>query len=232
MQVYTGEMIQNARKAKGWSQACLANALRPLGIHVTNQGISKWEQSITQPNAEQLAALCVVLGIDDMLGEMTNGVYGVYARLNHAGRVKLNEYRQLLQESGKFAVIPASKTTLRRLPLYSLAVSAGTGQFLDGENYEMVEVSDDVPMEANFAVRIAGDSMEPKFLDGQIIWVQQQQTLMTGQYGIFLYDGCAYLKQLMPGDGTMLLHSLNPQYEDIVISPMLQLRVLGRVLEK
>ena len=118
----------------------------------------------------------------------------------------------------------------RSLPLYSLAVSAGTGQFLDGEDYEMVEVGQEVPDGSNFGVRVAGDSMEPRFHNGQIIWVRQQRSLMTGEIGIFLYDGNAYLKQLVAREGRVALHSLNPHYEDIFISDALPLRVLGKVL--
>ena len=119
---------------------------------------------------------------------------------------------------------------LRSLPLYSLAVSAGTGQFLDGEDYEMVEVGAEVPDGANFGVRVAGDSMEPAFHDGQTVWVRQQRSLMTGEIGIFLYDGNAYLKQLVALENSMALHSLNPAYSDIVVSPELPLRVLGKVV--
>ena len=53
---------------------------------------------------------------------------------------------------------------------------------------------------------------------------------MTGETGIFLYDGCAYLKRLVAGEHHLALHSLNPAYEDIHISPELPLRVLGKVL--
>ena len=53
---------------------------------------------------------------------------------------------------------------------------------------------------------------------------------MTGEIGIFLYDGCAYLKELAAGKDTLMLRSLNPDYKDIVISPELPLRVLGKVL--
>lgn len=53
---------------------------------------------------------------------------------------------------------------------------------------------------------------------------------MTGEIGIFLYDGCAYLKQLAAKGEHLVLHSLNPEYSDIVISPELPLRVLGKVI--
>ena len=60
--------------------------------------------------------------------------------------------------------------------------------------------------------------------------VRQQRSLMTGEIGIFLYDGNAYLKQLVARDGQVALHSLNPRYDDILISDVLPLRVLGKVL--
>ena len=72
--------------------------------------------------------------------------------------------------------------------------------------------------------------MEPQYHDGQTIWVRQQRSLMTGDIGIFLYDGSAYLKQLVARESSMALHSLNPKYEDIIISPELPLRVLGKVM--
>ena len=42
----------------------------------------------------------------------------------------------------------------------------------------------------------------------------------------------AYLKQLAVKGEALALHSLNPKYEDIVISPELPLRVLGKVISK
>lgn len=72
--------------------------------------------------------------------------------------------------------------------------------------------------------------MEPRFHDGEVIWVHQQRSLMTGEIGIFLYDGCAYLKELSVGRDSLALHSLNPRYADIVVSPELPLRVLGKVI--
>ena len=140
------------------------------------------------------------------------------------------DYVQLLRDSGRYANRREEPAYIRSLPLYSLAVSAGTGQFLDGEDYEMVEVGAEVPDGANFGVRVAGDSMEPAFHDGQTVWVRQQRSLMTGEIGIFLYDGNAYLKQLVALENSMALHSLNPAYADIVVSPELPLRVLGKVV--
>ena len=195
-----------------------------------NQAISKWETGSTLPNARQFLALCRALEIDDISGTFDGGSRGgLLAGLNTVGRKKALDYIELLRDSGRYGLQQEPVKT-RMLPLYSLAVSAGTGQFLDSEDYDMTEVGPEVPDGANFGVRVAGDSMEPRFHDGQTVWVSQQHSLMTGEIGIFLYDGCAYLKQLVAGDGYLALHSLNPAYPDIRISPALPLRVLGKVL--
>ena len=83
---------------------------------------------------------------------------------------------------------------------------------------------------ADFGVRIAGDSMEPRFVHGQSVWVHRQETLRSGEIGVFLYDGSAYLKQLRRDGGRVFLHSLNPAYADLEVSDALPLRVLGKAV--
>ena len=204
-----GETIASLRRAHGMRQQTLADALAEAGVPVSNQAVSKWENDATLPNAQQFLTLCRVL--------------------NAEGRRRALEYIALLRESKRFAAAP-EPAVLRSLPLYSLAVSAGTGQFLDGESYEMQPVGPEVPEAANFGVRVAGDSMEPRFHDGQTVWVHQQPTLDPGEIGVFLYDGSAYLKQLRRDGGRVFLHSLNPAYADLEVSDALPLRVLGKAV--
>ena len=225
-----GQLLCQRRKELGINQTELAEAMSLRGFPVTNQAVSKWEKGATLPNARQFLALCEILEIDDVRGEFSCGSEGIFAGLCREGRRMALDYVQLLRDSGRYANRREEPAYLRSLPLYSLAVSAGTGQFLDGEDYEMVEVGAEVPDGANFGVRVAGDSMEPAFHDGQTVWVRQQRSLMTGEIGIFLYDGNAYLKQLVALENSMALHSLNPAYSDIVVSPELPLRVLGKVV--
>ena len=225
-----GEIIAKYRKELKINQAELAERLNVEGLQVSNQAVSKWEIGATQPSAKQFLILCRVLGIRDINGTFMNSENGILYGLNEEGRNKALDYIELLRLSGKYNPENRRAGIVRSLPLYSLAVSAGTGQFLDGEDYEMVEVGAEVPDGANFGVRIAGNSMEPKFHDGETVWVHQQRSLMSGEIGIFLYDGSAYLKQLTAENETVSLHSLNPDYSDIIISPELPRRVLGKVL--
>ena len=118
----------------------------------------------------------------------------------------------------------------RVLPLYRLAVSAGTGEFLDGDGYDTVEVGEEVSPLADFGVRIAGDSMEPRFVSGQIVWVRRQETLRSGEIGIFLYNGSGYCKRLEREGNRVELVSLNRTYPPIRVSAGDELRVFGKVV--
>jgi len=198
-------------------------------VEVTNQAVSKWETGQTQPNADQFLALCSALEVEDISGAFFGRSAGLTRELNGAGVRKLREYAELLRASGLYRIVPESGKQ-RVLPLYTLAVSAGTGEFLDSEDFESVIVGAEVPDAADYGVRVAGDSMEPRYRNGQTVWIQRRRTLSSGEIGVFLYDDNAYLKQLVIDDSGVRLRSLNPAYADILIREAGELRVLGRAV--
>lgn len=114
----------------------------------------------------------------------------------------------------------------RLLRLYSTPVSAGRGNFLEDGGYEMIEVESTVPGAADYAVRISGDSMMPRFVDKQIVFVHEQNALEQGEIGIFCLNGEAYVKKL--GQGCLI--SLNGAYAPIEVGESDELRVLGKVV--
>ena len=115
------------------------------------------------------------------------------------------------------------------LPLFDLPVSAGTGMALDYEEAEQIMVRDTTrTREADFALRISGNSMEPRYHDGDILLVQECETLEFGELGIFILDGCGFFK-VYGGDR---LYSLNEEYGDILLKDFEDVRVAGRVIGK
>ena len=228
-----GEKLTSLRRRTGLSQRELAARLAVYGVDVTNQAVSKWEKGMTQPSAEQFLALCRALDVENISNEFLGRRSGLLRELNDLGVRKVREYADLLRASGLYAAeedAPAGETAGRVLPLYNLAVSAGTGQFLDSDDFESVIVGADVPDTADYGVRVAGNSMEPRYQDGQTVWVQYRRTLRSGEIGVFLYDDNAYLKQLIVDERGVRLHSLNPAYSDIVVGSAGELRVLGRAV--
>ena len=117
----------------------------------------------------------------------------------------------------------------RTLPLYDLPVSAGVGVMLDGDSTDEITVSDNSrTREADFALRISGNSMEPRYRDGDILLVQEADTLEFGELGIFILDGNGFFK-VFGGDR---LYSLNPEYGDILLKDFEDVRIAGRVIGK
>ncbi|MCL2563196.1 MAG: XRE family transcriptional regulator [Oscillospiraceae bacterium] len=114
----------------------------------------------------------------------------------------------------------------RLLRLYDTPVSAGGGNYLDDGTHEMIEVDNTVPRTADYALRVSGDSMMPRFVDSQIIFVHEQPALDEGEIGIFCFNQDVYLKKL--GRGCLI--SLNNKYAPIPIGEHDDVRVFGKVV--
>ena len=91
-------------------------------------------------------------------------------------------------------------------------------------------VGAEVPEEADFGLRISGDSMEPQFINGQIVWVKQQNYLEDGEIGIFFLDGSGYIKKLQDNKDGHNLISLNKAYKPIPIVEDSNFMIFGKVI--
>lgn len=117
----------------------------------------------------------------------------------------------------------------RPIKLFELPVSAGPGEFLDSSAAEMIYIPhNNKTAEADFALRISGDSMEPKYRNGDILLVEDCESVEVGEPGIFLLDGDGYFK-IFGGDR---LISLNKIYGDILLKDFQNVWCGGRVIGK
>ena len=117
----------------------------------------------------------------------------------------------------------------RSIKLYDMAVSAGVGEFLsDNARTEIVIPDDPRTADANYALRISGDSMEPKYHSGDILLVQTTEYVEEGELGIFVLDGAGFFKKY----GGDHLISLNPAYPPILLKDFDQVSCCGRVVGK
>ncbi len=227
-----GKKLREIRIRCDYTQLEVSDRMKALGCPIAKNSISRWETGYVSPGVEQFVTLCRIYEIQNVVGVFGDGKQPSVDRcLNRDGREKVEEYRQLLIGSGKYRpddqVIPFPT---RRAPFYEMPASAGRGVFLDSEAYEMVEVGPDVPLSATFGVPVSGDSMEPAYHNGDAIWVQQQQTLESGEIGLMMLNGQAYVKQLGNDKNGLRLLSLNPAYQPIVICESDTFRVLGKVV--
>lgn len=114
------------------------------------------------------------------------------------------------------------------------SVAAGTGAYTDNDiiGYEEIPSSWINPNEQYVVLIVEGDSMHPKFEDGDKVLVKVQPSIDSGDYGIVLIDGdSAVIKKITYNDNAIELISINPMYpprrfenEDV-----LNVRVFGLV---
>lgn len=225
-----GEIIATYRKQNNLSQTQLSELLTQNGFKVSNKAVSSWEKDTTEPSASLMLFLCKLLGITDIYGEYYgNNPANPLLELNDEGKKKVWDYVELLNASGKYqqaTIIPFR----RKIKLFDIPASAGVGNFLDGDKFTEIEVGEEVPETADFGIRISGDSMEPRFVNGQIVWVRKQDVLNNGEIGIFFLDGEAYCKKLQDDEKRLYLISLNSKYEPITITENQTFKIFGKVV--
>ena len=111
-----------------------------------------------------------------------------------------------------------------RLPLIG-SVAAGQ-PILAEEEYETYI---DSPCKADYALRVEGDSMSPRFLDGDIVYVKAQDDVDDGQIAVVLMDDSAALKHVYHIANGLLLISENSKYapRQITFDEYDVIRILG-----
>ena len=123
---------------------------------------------------------------------------------------------------------------LKNIKLYQAPVSAGLGTWLDNDvPYEMLQVDLKTCPQArrcDFALKVRGDSMEPYYYDGDIVYIKEQPAVDNGQIGIFLYNNDSYIKKLSITKDTVYLISFNEKYKPIKINEDFNFKCFGLVL--
>ena len=98
------------------------------------------------------------------------------------------EYIRYLESTGNYKpadIIPIH--VIREIKVFYNTVSAGTGSFLDSDEYEMIS-SPDIPEAATFGVYVDGDNMEPRYHNKDLIGIEQTACLDDGEIGIYYID--------------------------------------------
>lgn len=171
------------------------------------------------PQLSTIRAVVHALGytLDDLYQDTNNQQFSEneltlinkYRLLTQTGQKAADESINILLKLEESIISGPQNTVPLRISEQSAA--AGHGAYLGPESFQIIDVLDnDMTHRAGFAVPVSGDSMEPKYHDGDILLIVKEQVEM-GEIGLFTLDGCGYVKKL--GDGELI--SLNPEYEPI-----------------
>ncbi len=170
----------------------------------------------SMPKADNLAKIADYLNcsVDYLLGRTNN--------------TEVNTVSNTIKNSKSLDISEIEPLKCRIIPLYETRVSAGTGSWL----------SDDIPVEwmtipqneqtqkADYMLRVVGDSMQPKYFEGDFLLVKESPSILEGEIGIFIVNSESFVKKMGRGE----LISLNPAYEPIQLTEYDDVRCAGKVI--
>ena len=227
------DSIKKIKKEKNLTNEALSE-LSGISLGTLNKLLSG---ATEDPKLSTLMSLKDAFGVsfDKLLGSDGSGIdaetAGKYSSLDRAGRETVDyiinkEYARVAREREQ-KPYALENPQIRRIKLFDTAASAGTGTYLSDSSASDISVySNPITDAADFAVRVSGDSMMPKYHNGDILLVEQTDRINEGELGIFTVDGEAFFKKY----GGDRLVSLNPEYKDILFTAYTDVHCFGRVI--
>ena len=229
--IVIGENIKRYRLQNGWTQQELG-----AKIGISKNAIGNYEKGFRSPKKDTMFDLANAfnISIDDLFPPIQNDsssnasqIQSICDELNPPRQVKVLNYAKMQLNEQENEVSEAIQ--LYSYDYYDHPASAGTGQYLNDVRVERIELPVDI--DADFVIPIKGDSMEPDYHDGDLVFIQTSVDLNDGVIGVFNYNGDAYIKQLVIDKEQAYLHSLNPAYKDMPITPDTDFRIIGEVVD-
>ena len=227
---YIGTQIKTFRKSAGFTQDELAKRL-----NTTKQTISRYEKGDRKANQDMLFELCDIFGvsIDDFFPSQNEStqtstaspIQSIYDQLEPPRQVKVLTYaeRQLKEQNEEETKI--NEVSEKVLDLYQVEVVSETaaasgfnyGFGYDDTDRETIEV-DEQPPRHDIATKVSGDSMQPDYQDGNILYLADKGlTTYNGDLAVIAYGDRSYFKKIYTENGRLRLVSLNDKYEDIIL---------------
>ena len=158
-------------------------------LGVSRSAVAMWEKDEREPDLETLAQLAKLLGVP---------------------LTALVERRE--------APLPQNLRPVRarRIPLLG-TIAAGEPIFAEEEHETYVDVGGSV--RADFALEVKGESMEPVYKDGDVVYIRSQDDVLDGQVAAVVVDDSATLKRVYHLPVGVQLMPLNPAFAPMLFTP-------------
>lgn len=218
-----GNKIRHLRESRNMTQTELSEM---LGMK-TYTTVSKWESGENFPKGKDLKKLAEIFNVssDYLLGldnVNKSSIETVYNQLVPKRQKKVYKFaeRQLEEQNNKV------------VPLLG-GVAANPAELAYGDIVAEEVAEYNVPDKVDCALVVHGDSMEPDYRDGDIVFYKCQITIENGETAVVEIngDGVTLKKVYFNFDeDKVILRSLNNKYEDRELNPE-EVRVLGKVIK-
>jgi len=174
-------------------------------------------RKLTQPRKESIYTF-----VYDQLAEQNN-------IFKSANRKKDPVYKNREQIADNVLVFEKKDGTVIYPNVIGAAAGVGTSHYADLDLDEIMIPSNEAYDHAYVVpMYVRGDSMEPKYFDGDIIWVDtRNKSIDRHQIGVFdTIDGRVVKKM-----GIDKLISINPKYPDIALNEYMEFSTYGKVID-
>ena len=230
--------LKSLRKKLGYTQKDVA-----LKLRVTQQNYQKWESGFTKsPTTETIIELANIFNtsVEYLTNTEILPIYQALSETRQSELVSIAE-EKLKEQLNENKVIPFIDNLIPYQVISEQSLSAGYGNGYTDEQ-ETYTVFWDKDVRYDYAAEIEGDSMEPKFHDGDIALIRKTH--------VNDYDGCVcvvddvanqrvYIKRIHIEDTHVRLESLNKDtydngeliYPDILLENTENLRLIGKVVD-
>lgn len=208
--------------------------------------ISEWESGKYTPKIGVLSDIAKIFNvdIDDLLKvDLENNKYTIssidtiYTQLVPPRQEKVLDFAKCqLQEQERENNDIISEDTdnynsdnIIPLVTYPFLLNAANAGYGASDEYQYIEGMQAPKKDnADFIMKVSGDSMYPTFEDGDYVYVQKTTDLCYGNIGIFLINNTYYIKEYTKNK----LVSHNKNYEDIIPNEFEDIFTIGKVLGK
>ena len=212
------DRIVSLRNEKNITQSQLAEEL-----NISPSAIGMYEQGRRKPSYELLEEICDYFNVDmDYLMGRSDIKNRYQAGLKY-------DWEDKKQEDSNIDMKTVN-TDYIMIPLYE-SISAGYG----ASNSEFIEMIPVFGLKKNgttyFAVKVEGDSMEPKIPNGSTIIIKKDIQIESGEIGAFNLNDENFVKQKKVVKDRLILHSFNLAYDDKVVNEFDDFIEYGKVVK-
>nr|DAV00507.1 MAG TPA: Repressor protein CI [Caudoviricetes sp.] len=212
------DRIVSLRNEKNITQSQLAEEL-----NISPSAIGMYEQGRRKPSYELLEEICDYFNVDmDYLMGRSDIKNRYQAGLKY-------DWEDKKQEDSNIDMNTVN-TDYIMIPLYE-SISAGYG----ASNSEFIEMIPVFGLKKNgttyFAVKVEGDSMEPKIPNGSTIIIKKDIQIESGEIGAFNLNDENFVKQKKVVKDRLILHSFNLAYDDKVVNEFDDFIEYGKVVK-
>lgn len=230
--------LENLMSSRGIDRNKLCS---DLGLKYTT--VRDWLKGITYPRIGKIELLADYFGVNksDLIEDKAQEVKELkiptsplvhkitekVVKLSTPRKQKVLNYanEQLKEQNNK--VITIEEKLFEYRVFEKLAADNGYSYFNDG-NYDTVFYNKD--LDHDFASWVFGDSMEPKFQNGEVVLIKETGFDYDGAVYAIDWDGQTYIKKVYREPDGLRLVSLNTKYKDRFAPYDEDPRIIGKIV--